>query len=161
MADRSLHVPPLPSTPPRDVPAAMADVTGFLVNALGDRLRAVTQAHLSDERIRTRQIGLVLVLRDEGSLQQQVLGEKLAMDRTTTMRLVGELEALGFVSREADPDDRRAYGVCLTPQGVKLAARLEADLRRAQDEVLAPLSAAEARTFHKLLRKLLEAPSGG
>jgi MarR family transcriptional regulator, lower aerobic nicotinate degradation pathway regulator len=135
----------------------MADVTGFLVNALGDRLREVTEGHLTDARIRPRQIGLVLVLRDEGALQQQELGERLAMDRTTTMRLVSELEEYGFVSREENPDDRRAYGVQLTSQGVRLAAQLEADVRAAQGVVLAPLSSAEAKTFHRLLTKLLVA----
>ncbi|WP_396215401.1 MarR family winged helix-turn-helix transcriptional regulator [Gemmatimonas sp.] len=148
----------LPNEPPlRDIPVAMVGMTGFLVNTLGARLREVTEAHLSDARIRSRQIGLLLVLRDEGVLQQQILGERLAMDRTTTMRLVGELEALGLVSREECQDDRRAYDVRLTSRGTRVVTQVALDVQRAQAQVLAPLTDAEARTFHRLLLKLLGA----
>jgi DNA-binding MarR family transcriptional regulator len=150
----------LPDDPTlRSIPAAMRGMTGFLVNTLGARLREVTEAQLTDPRLRARQIGLLLVLRDEGVLQQQVLGEHLAMDRTTTMRLVGELEELGLVSRVASPEDRRAYDVRLTARGARATAQVALDVERAQAQVLAPLTAAEARAFHRLLLKLLGAPA--
>jgi MarR family transcriptional regulator, lower aerobic nicotinate degradation pathway regulator len=149
---------PLP-TLPRTLPPAMADVTGFLVNRLAEQLRDVTQAHVGGTGLRPRQLGLLLVLRAAGRMQQQQLGEQLGMDRTTTMQLVGALEDQGLVVREANPSDGRAYLLRLTARGVRMAEQVDVQSRAAAAEVLAPLSAAENKTLHRLLRKVLTAPS--
>jgi DNA-binding MarR family transcriptional regulator len=133
----------------------MVDVTGFLVNQVAERLRETTQAHVEAVGVRPRQIGLLLVLRNEGRMQQQQLGELLGMDRTTTMQLVGALEDQGLVVRDADPSDGRAYLVRLTARGGRVAEQVEGQSRAAADVVLAALSPAEKRTFHRLLRKVL------
>jgi MarR family transcriptional regulator, lower aerobic nicotinate degradation pathway regulator len=129
------------------------------VNRLAEQLRDVTQAHVDSVGLRPRQIGLLLVLRAEGRMQQQQLGEQLGMDRTTTMHLVGALEEQGLVVRDADPADGRAYLLRLTARGARMADQVDQQSRAAAAEVLAPLSAAENKQFHRLLRKVLTAPS--
>ncbi len=155
MADRVSPSPP----PASALPPAMREVTGFLVNRLAERLREVTMERIGSAALRPRQIGLLLVLRAEGRSQQQLLGERLGMDRTTTMHLVSALEAQGLLVREADPNDRRVNVLRLTSRGMKLAAKVDAQSQSAADEVLAALSPSESQTFHKLLVKVLTSQS--
>jgi DNA-binding MarR family transcriptional regulator len=51
--------------------------------------------------------------------------------------VVDELEALGYVERHPDPDDRRAKLVCPTEKGV--------DQMRAADQIMAAISERHAR----------------
>jgi DNA-binding MarR family transcriptional regulator len=152
---RRLPATPVETPSPRDVPAPLAGITGYLVNRLADRLRQATVERLRDPRIQLRQIGLLLTLREQGSSQQQALGERLGMDRTTTMQLVTRLAQDGLVTRRPDPSDGRAYVVQLTPEGGRVANQVETDVARSQRDVLAALTPAETATFHRLLTKLL------
>jgi MarR family transcriptional regulator, lower aerobic nicotinate degradation pathway regulator len=149
---------PRPALARPPVPESMRSVTGYLVNQLAERLRDATEARLDTSVIRPRQIGLLLVLRDEGPSPQQQLGERLGMDRTTSMQLVSALETHGLASRETDPEDGRAYRVRLTPKGRRMADECDRLAREAVDDVLQGLSAAESRTLQRLLAKALDTP---
>jgi DNA-binding MarR family transcriptional regulator len=83
---------------------------------------------------------------------------------TTTMlssggmtKRIDRLVEAGLVQRRADPGDRRATLVRLTPRGKRTAdAALETHLA-GEERLLAALSQAERRTLDELLRKLLAA----
>lgn len=92
----------------------------------------------------------------EGPLSQQRLGAKQGVDRTTTVAVVDELERAGFVERRRDPLDRRAYSLQATAKGRRVVQRAGEATRRAEDEFLAPLTAAERRRLKRLLRTLVE-----
>ena len=51
------------------------------------------------------------------SLRMQDLAARAVLSRTRVSRIVGELEAAGYVERRPDPDDGRASLVALTPAG--------------------------------------------
>lgn len=67
------------------------------------------------------------------------------------------LEALGFVRREPDPEDRRSVTVALTDEGRALIDAAITDHVANEARLLEPLSARERATFNDLLRKLLAA----
>ena len=50
-------------------------------------------------------------------LRMQELGRRAVLSRTRVSRVVGELEAAGYVARVADPDDGRASLATLTDAG--------------------------------------------
>ena len=50
-------------------------------------------------------------------LRMQELANRVVLSRTRVSRLVDELERAGLVTREPDPDDRRASFAVLTPAG--------------------------------------------
>lgn len=58
-----------------------------------------------------------LHLHEESSLRVTDLAELLGVDPPTVTRKVQQLERLGFVTREADHEDRRATRIRLTPAG--------------------------------------------
>jgi len=64
------------------------------------------------------------------------------------------LEKKGLVRREADPDDRRRQFLFITEAGRALYGRYIPALRDREQAMLACLSAAERRTFERILDKL-------
>jgi DNA-binding MarR family transcriptional regulator len=53
----------------------------------------------------------------DGSLRVTALAERLGVDTPTVTRKIQQLERLGLVARDADPDDRRAHQIRLTDDG--------------------------------------------
>lgn len=141
-------------------PAAVTNAVGFLVNEVAALFRVRFEEVLAAHHLRRRQYLMLLVLRDEGPMPQQALGQRLVMDRTTTMQLVQDLADAGVVNRHDDPLDRRVYVLSLTASGRRLVATLEGLIKRAELELLAPLSAEGRRTFAGQLRAILAASAG-
>ena len=56
-------------------------------------------------------------------LRMQDLGEIVVLSRTRVSRVVDELEAEGYVTRQANPDDRRSSFAVLTDAGRKALRR--------------------------------------
>lgn len=100
----------------------------------------------------------LLVIAAHTGCTQTALGEALSINRASAMKMVNALETLGMVSREpaADP---RAHALTLTAAGGKaLDAMLDA-LRKADEEMLAPLSP-EARQDLLATIRLLAVQAG-
>jgi len=106
--------------------------------------------------LKARHYGVLTALAGEGSHAQGDLGEKLAIDRTTMVGLVDELEALGLVERRRDPEDRRRYDLALTDAGKRKTSEAEVVAARVQDAVLAPLGDDEGRRLHEMLASILQ-----
>lgn len=80
-----------------------------------------------------------------------------------TQRL-DRLEAMGLVTRERDPQDRRVVYACLTDKGVAVTNTVVEDHFANELRMLSGLTEAERRQLAKLLAKLersLEAADGG
>jgi DNA-binding MarR family transcriptional regulator len=65
------------------------------------------------------------------------------MDRSDVTATITELARAGLVDRAADAGDRRRNVVTITGAGLARLRELDGILAAVQDEVLAPLSAAE------------------
>jgi MarR family transcriptional regulator, lower aerobic nicotinate degradation pathway regulator len=138
------------------LPEELVNSTAFLLKRLGfvskDRSLAAYDA-----------MGLhpyhhaVLAVLDEGPPDTQAsIADTLGYDRGQLVGLLDELEEKGLLERRRDPDDRRRHIVSLTPAGKRTLAKLRATAGRLEDELLAPLSAAEREQLHTLLRTLAE-----
>jgi DNA-binding MarR family transcriptional regulator len=137
------------------LPATLARRLGFMLvraSAGAGRLAAETLAPL---RIDGRHYGVLAVLRDLGPVSQQTLAAVLAVDRSTIVAFIDELEELGHVRRGRNPSDRRAYRVELTASGAKLQHEAAELLAACERHYLEPLSAAERRTLLELLSRLV------
>jgi MarR family transcriptional regulator, lower aerobic nicotinate degradation pathway regulator len=140
---------------PARLPATLARRLGFMLvraSAGAGRLAAETLAPL---RIDGRHYGVLAVLHELGPVSQQTLAAILAVDRSTIVVFVDELEDLGHVRRGRNPSDRRAYAVELTASGAKVQQEAAELLTACERHYLEPLSAAERRTLLELLGKLV------
>jgi DNA-binding MarR family transcriptional regulator len=97
---------------------------------------------------------LVAAARDEPG-SQAALAQRLGIDRTVMTYLLDDLEAAGLIERRPDPSDRRARRIVATAHGGDTLARLDLQLRAAEDQVLSGLDTGEDRqVFRRLLRRL-------
>jgi DNA-binding MarR family transcriptional regulator len=89
------------------------------------------------------------------SFSQQAIGERLRIDRTTMVALIDELEEKGYVKRERNPHDRRAYAITLTSAGRRAHTRAEQAVDAHALEFFEPLSEPEREELHRLLVRLI------
>jgi DNA-binding MarR family transcriptional regulator len=94
------------------------------------------------------------------TLDQAALATLVGYDRATLGGVIERLESRGFVRRVPGTQDRRTKLVSLTPAGRAALRRATPLVEAVQQELLAPLSAVERRTFERLCRRLLRAHEG-
>ena len=99
---------------------------------------------------------LLCLLYAEKDVSMCVLAERLHRTRPTVTVLVDKLVALGYVTREQDPGDRRVTWVRLTDAGRALLPVFEAVSDTLDGAVRRGLSDAEAATLEELLRCVQE-----
>jgi DNA-binding MarR family transcriptional regulator len=137
------------------LPSTLSQRLGFVLvraSAGMSRLGAETLAPLG---IDGRHYGVLAALAELGPVSQQTLAHLFAVDRSTMVGLVDELEERGHIRRGKNPSDRRAYALELTENGRAVqrdAARL---LEGCERHYLEPLSAAERGQLLELLGRLV------
>jgi DNA-binding MarR family transcriptional regulator len=139
------------------LPPALAERVGFLVARahwlFHDRVQDVLRA--TGEGLGIKHFGALSVIADEGPLSQQLLGDRMMVDRTTMVALIDDLERAGMVTRQRNPSDRRAYALEATDAGRAWERSALVGLLAVQDEILAPLDDAERKQLTALLQRLL------
>jgi DNA-binding MarR family transcriptional regulator len=141
---------------PSDLPAVVGELPSWLVTQTAlyaDRLVSAgfgrLQAHRYDYRV-------LATLRDAGPMSQADLGRRCGIHLSDLVATLNALAEAGHVRRTPDAADRRRNVVTLTPAGRGQLRRLEREVARIQDDLLAPLSAAEREQLTRLLVRLLE-----
>jgi DNA-binding MarR family transcriptional regulator len=119
------------------------------------RLNRLVYRYATEEALgmRLKQFALLSVLREQGSMAQQALGELMHVDPNNLVLLLNDSEASGWLERRRDTSDRRRHIVVLTDAGVQALAHAEEAIEDVEDQVLGPLSAEERATLRKLLQK--------
>ncbi len=106
--------------------------------------------------MRIRELGALAYLRDHHPATQHALSKAISLDANNCVLLLNELEALEYVERRRDPEDRRRHLVELTPKGRTALERAELAQSSVEDEVLGALSAEERCVLQRLLSRALE-----
>ena len=132
----------------------MGKYTGFLMTWLASRSRAAFAAAIDELGLRPPQFGLLTVIADSPGQTQQALVETTGIDASSMVQSLDALEAAGFAERRPHPTDRRKRAIHVTPQGEEVLRRGREKAREVGDEAFAPLTKAERRELHRLLRKL-------
>jgi DNA-binding MarR family transcriptional regulator len=101
--------------------------------------------------------GSVLVpLYEEDGLTMGELARRSGLSKQAMTTLVRAVEEAGFVTRERDAADGRAFRVSLSPQGQQLRPVAEQVLGGLAVEMRSRLSAAELEELTRALRKVAE-----
>jgi DNA-binding MarR family transcriptional regulator len=144
--------PPIPG-----LHAALMRHTGFLINKIGAVARKRFTERLETLGLNLRMWGVLNVLDVEGPITQHALGKSVGIDPSSMVSTIDELEENGLVERRRHPTDRRAHALHLTDRGRDKLARGRDIAREAQDELLAPLDAAERKQLHEMLCRIARA----
>ncbi|WP_223262938.1 MarR family winged helix-turn-helix transcriptional regulator [Sphingobium sp. SCG-1] len=133
---------------------SLLDAPGHLLRRNHQRSYEIFSRHVGDDVTR-QQIALLIALASQPGASQRDLVEATATDKSTLKEMIGRLVKRGWISRERDPDDSRAWTMQITPDGEALLAGRMAAVAAAQSEILAPLNKADQATFLRMLRKLI------
>jgi MarR family transcriptional regulator, lower aerobic nicotinate degradation pathway regulator len=144
------------SRPAPQLPEELVASSTFLLKRLGFAAKEQAMKAYDEFGVHPYHYAILLVL-DTGSADTQgSIADALGYDRGQLVGLLDELEELGLVERERDPNDRRRHLVRMTPGGTRMLGRLRALARKNEDEFLEPLSDGERAELHRLLLRLAE-----
>jgi MarR family transcriptional regulator, lower aerobic nicotinate degradation pathway regulator len=154
---------PAPFSGPPSLHASLIRHTGYLISRVGVMAQRGFAERLETLGLTTRMWGALNVIEAEGTITQHALGRSIGMDPSTMVSTIDELERRGLVERRPHPSDRRAHALHITEAGLGTLAQGRELARKAQDDLLAALNAADRRTLHELLLRVAAAadPTAG
>jgi DNA-binding MarR family transcriptional regulator len=127
----------------------------WLLSRANRRAQELLGAVFAAEGFRGYHFRLLAALDQYGPSSQADLGRNTGIDRSDVVAALNELVDDGLARREPDPADGRRNVVTISKRGRTILERVDAALDGVQAAVLEPLSAAERRTFVRLLAKLV------
>ncbi|MGH3993071.1 MAG: MarR family winged helix-turn-helix transcriptional regulator [Pseudonocardiaceae bacterium] len=98
--------------------------------------------------------GLLVELADRGPKRMTALAEAVLADPSTVSRQVAQLVDLGYVERQADPEDGRASRLAATERGLAKLAEGRRRRNRMFADVLADWTAEDRERLVHLLQRL-------
>ncbi len=120
--------------------------TDLLTRALAPVLKA--------EELSATQYNVLRILRGAGGpLPCREIANRMITRDPDITRLLDRLDARGFVSRSRDAEDRRTVLARITPQGLRMLARLDAPIQDAHRRVLGHLGRERLVELGELLRQ--------
>lgn len=138
------------------IPPELTRFPGYLLARLGEASRRRFARALQGQNLHPRDFGVMTLIDSHPGSTQQQLHEMSGIDPSTMVAVIDELESVGLAERRPHPGDRRARTIFLTGRGKQTLAQVQSLAAELQKEMFAPLTAAERRTFHELLRKLAD-----
>ena len=92
---------------------------------------------------------------EQGGTRLTTLAARAGMTPQSMGATVDELEGLEYVVRRADPSDRRAKLIVLTPKGEQVVAAGEASIVGIEEDLVAVLGSAGVQRLRDLLLRIL------
>jgi MarR family transcriptional regulator, lower aerobic nicotinate degradation pathway regulator len=123
----------------------------------GHLIRRAQQVHTAiwaeefDRELTGPQYAAMQVLSRSPEINQRVLGEKAALDKSTAADIVLRLVRRGSIVRHRDPEDGRGWVLRLSDEAHDLTRELAPRVSSVQDRLLAPLEPAARDEFLTLL----------
>jgi DNA-binding MarR family transcriptional regulator len=96
----------------------------------------------------------LVILHANPGITQSTLGDVLGCARSGAMLLTDWLEGRGLAERRHRPDDGRAWGLYLTPQGERLLDAVRRRVREHDQRFAARLTKTDQRKLLQFLEKL-------
>ena len=112
------------------------DVAARLADAVG---RINRRARSDSAALGYGIVSALATIEREGPLRPGDLSRLEVVTKPTMTRILTELEQRGFIEREADPRDGRAFMVTATPEGIAAVERARSDRTGIVAELIAEL----------------------
>ncbi|MBB4632183.1 MarR family winged helix-turn-helix transcriptional regulator [Sphingosinicella soli] len=132
----------------------MSEPLGFLLTDSARLLRREFDARVRPMSITRPQWRVLTILKRCEGINQGDLAERLEVEAITVGRMVDRLQEAGFVERRANPQDRRAWCLFLTPRSQTLLEELLPLADRLIEDALEGFSAEEQAAFADYLSRM-------
>jgi DNA-binding MarR family transcriptional regulator len=137
-------------------PARLRGLPSWLITQTAMHAGRLVSDGLAAAGARGYHYRLLATLEEFGPASQAALGRRSGIHFSDVVATLNELADLEYVQREPDPADRRRNVVSLTPAGRRQLRRLDKQIAKIQEDVVAPLSADERAELVRLLTRVLE-----
>lgn len=137
-------------------PAEWESLPSWLLTQVASHAHRLVTDGLSSVGARGYHYRVLATLAEFGPASQTTLGRGSNIHVSDLVATINELAEHNLVERAQDPSDRRRNIISLTTAGRRQLRRLEKQLARCQDELLAPLTPAERQQLTRSLSRLLE-----
>jgi MarR family transcriptional regulator for hemolysin len=127
---------------------------GFLLVDVARLMRRDFDRRIKSTRLTQAQWRAIGHLAREEGIRQTVLADRLEVKPITLGRLIDRMEATGWVSRRADPTDRRAVLLYLTPKVQPILAEIQARAAEARAALFEGVRPADRQVFAKTLERM-------
>jgi len=107
-------------------------------------------------RIGSGQHVFLMILSRHDGISQEQLSEYMKIDKATTAKAIKKLENEGYIRREVDPRDKRAYKVFLTPKGVEVIPAIKEAIQDWERMATNNISEDEIMLLMEILGKMAE-----
>jgi DNA-binding MarR family transcriptional regulator len=129
---------------------------GYCLMKLAIRIKYTLDKTFARLDILTPHFGILSVLEHMGPSKQADICTGMGVDKATMVKLIDDLERLGFVLRTPDKKDRRVKYVSITPAGKETRTRALKEAQTIEKEFFKTLSPEQILNLKQILRKLLE-----
>ncbi len=92
---------------------------------------------------------------NEEGLTAGEIARRLVLDNATLSGVIDRMVKTGWIVKQADPDDKRAMQIFLTPKAKEMKSPILKERIKANEESLSPLSLEEKVFLKRLLKDLL------
>jgi DNA-binding MarR family transcriptional regulator len=143
------------------IPTELTRFTGYLMARLGQRSSRRFALALEPLGLHPKHFGVLTIVAAQPGITQNALRDRTAIDPSSMVAVIDELEERGLAERRPHPTDRRARTVYVTEEGERTIQLIRELGARLQDELFGALTEDEQRTLHQLLVKLASASPPG
>ena len=142
--------------PPDPPPAKLDAHLGYWLRMVSNAVSQSFARQVEREGVTVAEWVFLRALYDAGPVAPSLLAETMGMTKGAISRLADRLADKALIDKSANPDDKRAHTLALTPAGRALVPRLAA-LADANDAAFfQALTADERRQLDQLLRRIAQ-----
>ncbi|MGA1793789.1 MAG: MarR family winged helix-turn-helix transcriptional regulator [Thermoplasmatota archaeon] len=127
---------------------------GRLLAHIHKRTRRYMSEKLEPYGIGGPTYGFLFHLYNRDGITESDITHHMLVDKATTTRAISKLENLGYIERQQDPDDRRAFKVLLTPKARELKPHLDLVRDEWIQFVMGDFDRSERKLFLDLLTRI-------
>jgi len=102
---------------------------------------------------------LMMLYRHDG-ISQNSIAQHMRVDKALTTRAVRKLMELGYIRREKDESDSRAYRIFLTERGLALKPKIRSILKKWSELLTEGFSTDEKKVAFSFLERMAENATG-
>jgi len=162
------HERPTPAPVGDPAPAAQAETAAPSVadvRDLSDAMRALFMQAKNRHRAMEKtpehgRISVLFVLGKVGPMRASALAKEAGLDLSTVSRHLRALEEEGYISKSADPDDKRAFQVGVTERGHDFVEQFWCERANTIRDALSAWPADDVRALTKLLDRFVRDTEG-
>lgn len=135
----------------------------FLLSRAHHKLQGHLRGRLAAAGVRLSmgQAGILFLLKQKDGRTMTELSEALSTDNSAVTGLIDRLEKLGFIHRTPCSNDRRAFRIHITSEGLEEIAKAKAIIRAVNEEIKEGSDSETIEAFRTVLQRIFEKFSRG